>query len=633
MTFSWKVSIDFDYTGNWSFDFSQPLDDVTAWVKSVSIDIGMQDDSSLIASVGAARLVMENSDFLFSTENAVSPYYGKLRARKPIYIQTYDGNTWRPAFFGFIESIYPAGGVVGRIRQSDTIIQCRDMLVMLQTGVDMPLMINKTGNFIVQAAINYALGAPIAAQTLTFVSNPGNNQTIALDGVTLTFKSSLSGGANEILIGATKEATAYNLYLAINRLEGAGTYYATNMTNTPNFIADVSGNVITVKATIRGVAGNAVTVVSNTAVITAGGATLTGGVDYPPAKFSLQTGKLTFPIAGDKWDGEKVNAMQVIEDVTNTERGRFYARRDGTLIWENQTQQFLDPIQPVEVSLNGEFSSLSGGLDVQDVVSAVKVKYAPRQPLTSGVIAKAASMITVPGTLSGNNVITVNLPFVDPVSGQPIAAQSVITPLEPYTDWTAYEFPDGNGDYTAPQYRGILTFAVMIKGTKAEVTITNRATGPLYILKLQIRGTGLITYNPTEVNIEDATSKQENGTRLYSLNLPLPVDYTFASALAGYTLRRWKDQQFRVKSIAFEDCDDALTATLLKLDIGSLVNVSDPASKLSDAAHKVAGLHWEFGANKERKVRINLARLEPRTFWIVGDPVYGVVGETTRPAL
>lgn len=106
-----------------------------------------------------------------------------------------------------------------------------------------------------------------ASGTVTFSGNPSNNDTLTLNGVVITFKSSSPTG-NQVLIGSTKEATAANLQLFLNQTTNAsltGANYST------------AANILTIQYKTVGTGGNAYTLAESSSGITVSASTLTGG--------------------------------------------------------------------------------------------------------------------------------------------------------------------------------------------------------------------------------------------------------------------------------------------------------------------------------------------------------------------
>jgi hypothetical protein len=236
----WQCFIDFDYIGGWSYDFTDAYDEVSDFVQSIQFTIGGKDDKGLTAAVGNLSIQLVNDDKRFSPANAGSPYYGKLKPGAPVKVLVSDGiNTW-DKFLGYVRDITAEGGVSGANTNRVTILRCEDIVGYLSTSnVSLPLLENVTGDVIIKAAINQALRAPQATLDITFTAQPGNGDTLTIDGKVITFKNGLSGGTNECLIGSTLNDTCANLIALINQLRGAGTQYNGN-----NPITAVSAEIV-----------------------------------------------------------------------------------------------------------------------------------------------------------------------------------------------------------------------------------------------------------------------------------------------------------------------------------------------------------------------------------------------------
>jgi len=131
------------------------------------------------------------------------------------------------------------------------------------------------------------IGGGYASGTVTFAGVPSNNDTVTVNGVAYTFKSSMTA-ANHVAIGTTAAASAQNLADAINaNISTRGTAWYPATTANAYCIATVSSDVVTVQAKIHGTAGNSYTLAeagSNTSV---SGATLSGG---SATNYSTMTG-------------------------------------------------------------------------------------------------------------------------------------------------------------------------------------------------------------------------------------------------------------------------------------------------------------------------------------------------------
>lgn len=89
----------------------------------------------------------------------------------------------------------------------------------------------------------------------------GNDDTVAVGGTTYTFKTALTGAANEVLIGATGDTTALaNLEAAINGTGTAGVQYGNGTVTNANVVASAaSATNLTITSKVNGLAAPAFT--------------------------------------------------------------------------------------------------------------------------------------------------------------------------------------------------------------------------------------------------------------------------------------------------------------------------------------------------------------------------------------
>lgn len=118
--------------------------------------------------------------------------------------------------------------------------------------------------------------------TLTGTAIPLNNETVTLGSRTYTFKTTLTGAANEVLIGAGLTNALDNLKAAINGAAGAGTLYGTGTVAHADIIAGAkTGTTLVVVAREAGTAGNALASTETSTVFSFGAGALTGGAADP----------------------------------------------------------------------------------------------------------------------------------------------------------------------------------------------------------------------------------------------------------------------------------------------------------------------------------------------------------------
>lgn len=157
-------------------------------------------------------------------------------------------------------------------------------------GVITVATINATG-------INYSAGdfltinvsslSVAATGTYTFTLNPTNNQTIILNGITWTFKTSGATG-NQTNIGADLAATLTQLAIDLTASTSNSLVIA---------LYTVSPTVLTITYRVGGTVGNAYTLAAGTYAGTVSAATLAGGVDGTGSGFiyAVATVEGTYP--------------------------------------------------------------------------------------------------------------------------------------------------------------------------------------------------------------------------------------------------------------------------------------------------------------------------------------------------
>jgi Protein of unknown function (DUF3383) len=125
--------------------------------------------------------------------------------------------------------------------------------------------------------VSSTTGAGIEASgTITLTANPSPGDTVTVNGIVITFVSSLTG-ANQVLIGGTDQITAANLNA-----------FLINSTS-PNILEasyTVSGLVVTVTFNQVGTVGDAFTLAKSSAAITLSGANLAGGTNASSVSYA-----------------------------------------------------------------------------------------------------------------------------------------------------------------------------------------------------------------------------------------------------------------------------------------------------------------------------------------------------------
>lgn len=140
-------------------------------------------------------------------------------------------------------------------------------------GIGTPLRVSPYGSD--------PLASSYATATLTSTGTvPTASDTITIDGVVYTFVASLTGAANQILIGASAAATMQNVYDAINHSGTPGTQYTSITEAHPSVRASaVTSTTVVITARNPGIGGNSITVLDGGTNLSWNVTYLTGGAD------------------------------------------------------------------------------------------------------------------------------------------------------------------------------------------------------------------------------------------------------------------------------------------------------------------------------------------------------------------
>lgn len=399
---------------------------------------------------------------------------------------------------------------------------------------------------------------------------------------------------------------------------------------------------LTLTAIARGAWANSVTLAKSSAVLTVSGATLSGGVDGPAGGIDYQTGKRIFSVAADTWSAEYTTAMRAIIDAVDSERGFFWAARDGTLVFKNTSYEFGLFDAAATLTINGHHADMDAGMRLDDVYNRIAVRYTPRALLDAGTVAKAASDIEIPPGKGSfrqartnpsddlrSKATTVHLRYVDPATGQSMGAEDLILPLEPGVDYVVKN--PGGQDITSYNF---VTASVAETASGVDVTLVSIRRRRLTVTGLQVRGVGIVTYDPRTVALDDPDSQATYGRQMATIILPLEATdaQNFAESLAGHSLAQWKDPAWRIETVMFGSDPNANGVNVLSLELGDIIDITESRTATGGQKTLIVGASYAMRSG-EIRTRFRVRRIDAITYWRLGDATYGVLGSTTRLAI
>lgn len=145
-----------------------------------------------------------------------------------------------------------------------------------------------TGNIRVDCSA--AASAAVATTTLTSTGTAiADGVQVVLGPNTYTGKTTLTGAANEVLIGSTADGSAFlsNLKKAVNLTGVAGVDYGLGTVIHPSMTATtLTSTTLVVNAKVKGTAGNSLATTENSATLSFTGATLASGADVSASDYT-----------------------------------------------------------------------------------------------------------------------------------------------------------------------------------------------------------------------------------------------------------------------------------------------------------------------------------------------------------
>jgi hypothetical protein len=361
-----------------------------------------------------------------------------------------------------------------------------------------------------------------------------------------------------------------------------------------------------------------------------------GTLQTTPVGKLFDTGISIFSCAFDGYDKTTTTVLDAIRDTAISEYGRVWEDKDGTLRFG--ARDFMARQQttaPAKLAVSdGMPVQLEVGRRASRLVNRVELTYHPRQTVIGPtVVGQIQNYVVVPPRAADGTpgTLDVTLLFRDS-AGKIIGGDNLITNLVPYTDILVYEFLPANGDYLA--YPGILTWQVTtVTASQAVVRLTNRATGQLFVTKLQIRGDAIYSYDPVTLSAQDDASLAEDSLAAYTKDLPFTDDPNFCQSLANYLVDTYHDPVLEVTSVTAAYKDTLGSANLMDIEMMDVIAISAAQIGMNNIKHLVTGIAWVIDApagNTMAELRLTTERLNNKTYWLLGDTTYGKLGSTTR---
>lgn len=344
---------------------------------------------------------------------------------------------------------------------------------------------------------------------------------------------------------------------------------------------------------------------------------------YTPAATSYADNGDELSHYGRSWQPERTTVRDAIREVCATVYGRFWVARDGTATYWSRNE-LQDGSASAALTLSGSepVTGMELGIDVARVINRAQVTVFPVETVSvEQTIWESQTVLRVgPGETR-----TIYALYRDS-SGERCGAVDVVTPVAT-TDYTVNERRDGTGvDYTGTSWFALSGTA---EATRLALTLSNTASGPLYVTALKVRGKPIVTYDPVTVVHEDTSSQAAYQVRERALQLTMQEDDNLAQSYAEYLVGRYATPALAAKTLTIRDQDTINGVGVFSLDVFDKIVISDGQSGLSSAGHWITGLELEIGS-QGWTLGAQLERADDTPYWVLGDTGLGELGDATR---
>jgi hypothetical protein len=315
---------------------------------------------------------------------------------------------------------------------------------------------------------------------------------------------------------------------------------------------------------------------------------------------TIETGQTTFRYYGDV----QRKGWEIIKEVTEAERGRFFFDREGKAIWWNRhhllkditNDNILTLADPIQIEYN-----------VGLITNVIKIESNPRQVAGSQVLWSLDSPITIP---AGNTIeIEVQLRRSDGT----FTGSGALS-----TSGTAFS-------------SGSATITVSSRGGVARLTLANAGGEDATLTALNINGAPISNQNKLVVIAQDAASIAEFGSNELRLSLLAIDNYAQAAQIAQFELARRKNVRWEISQIKYTAAADGIgNAQPLAYTIGTRLRLNLAALGHDQDYFVIGEEHFIERGLMLHQATLHLEPSNATKFWMIGTAGYGEIGNTTK---
>ncbi len=320
---------------------------------------------------------------------------------------------------------------------------------------------------------------------------------------------------------------------------------------------------------------------------------------------SLESGQTTFAYVGDTW-GDGIPASAAIQQITETERGRFFINRAGEALFYNRHHLLKDT-----VSLATFANEMAGAVYDYgaDTVSQVQVRLLPRSIGPAGTV---LWVLENAQRIPPRGVLHIVARFRDDV-GRPIGALDLIPPVR-LLDFEANALADGSGLDLSAQVEIVLRQADF---SAALLEIRNRSNLTVWLQAgAQVRGTPLYTGDPLTLEQTDCGALAFYSLQALRFDLPLLGSVEQAESLARFELARRRTPRGHLRSLTLSSAAHA--AQIVARTLFDRITVQEAQTGHDADYFIIAEDHSVDLGGYHHRVTWLLESADANRFWVLG---------------
>lgn len=298
---------------------------------------------------------------------------------------------------------------------------------------------------------------------------------------------------------------------------------------------------------------------------------------WPAGDRDLADGQTTVA----RWFAGRVDALNAIREIEETELGFFFEAANGDLVYEDRHTRLKAPHTESQATFSDEAGSTLG---YRSIEQSDPLREIYNDTVASVAPLEAAGAVSVLWTLDEQ-------PTIEAGASRSWTAEYPNVEVDPndgaYVEtWTT---PVASTDVTVTGVDiGDIAIAAVKKANSMAVTLTNNGSATATVTLLQARGDPVKRKAEVRITAEDTDSQDDYGIRTYRLPGPWIPNTAEAVDFVNYVLSRYKDPlPVLTMSLPANKSDALLTQALTR-------DISDRVTIVADSARNNLGIDDDF---------------------------------------